>query len=199
MSIDGDDVMSHLGEGGSDIESTAAPILDFLKNEARLLHKQAKAGSRAAIGRLNKNSPAVALGEDIQRKHCLATVAREIGFSGWKAVVECFEAREGADFAGFLHPRRCHIFWNIWLASYEAATKVRAEHGGFLLTYANQFIVVDDDYVSALGVGPDNALWQAIGRDWAKPNDFAARDQLSLLVVTEHMSALRLQMVDAVS
>ncbi len=188
--------MSHLGGGDSTTESTVGPILDFLKNEARLLHKQAKAGSRAAIGRLNKNSPAAALGEDIQRKHCLATVAREIGFSGWKSVVECFEARENAGFAGFLHPKRCHIFWNIWFASHVEAAKVRAEHGGFLLTYANQFIVVDDYYVAALGVGPDNTLWQAIGRDWAKPNDFAARDQLSLLIVKEHMNALKLQMAD---
>ena len=179
--------MSHLGEGGSDTVSIAAPILDFLKNEARLLHKHAKAGSHAAIGRLKKNSPAVALGEDIQRKHCLATIAREIGFPGWKAVVECFVANEGADFAGFLHPSRCHVFWNIWLASYKEATNVRADHGGFLLTYGNQFIVVDNDYVSALGVGSDNALWEAIGRDWAKPVDFAARDQLSLMFIKEHL------------
>jgi len=181
--------MSHLGEGGTDNQSAAAPILDYLKNEARLLHKQAKEDSRAAIKRLNKNSPAVALGDDIQRKHCLATVAREIGFPGWKAVVECFEARDGADFAGFLHPRRCHVFWNIWLASYDEATKVRAEHGGFLLTYANQFIVVDDDYVLALGAAPDNALWAGIGRDWAKPSDFEARNQLSLLFAKEHLNA----------
>lgn len=182
MSNDGDNAMSHVSES-----SFAAPILDYLKNEARLLHKQANTGARSAIQRLNKHSPAVALGEDIQRKHCLATVAREIGFSNWKAVADCFEADAGGDFAKFLHPKRCHIFWNIWLASYDEAKKVRAEHGGFLLTYSNQFIVVDDDYVSALGAVPDNALWAAIGRDWAKPKDFAARDQLSLLIIKEHM------------
>jgi len=182
--------MSHVGEGSPDIDSIGAPILDHLKNEARLLHKQAKAGSRSALQRLTKNSPAVALGEDIQRKHCLATIARKIGFPSWKAVVDCFEKRAEASFSGFLHPKRCHIFWNIWLASYEEAAKVRAEHGGFLLTYGNQFIVVDDDYVSALGVGPDNALWEAIGRDWARPVDFAARDQLALLIVKEHLKAL---------
>lgn len=186
--------MSHLtGEGGSDIESTATPILDYLKVEARLLHKQAKAGSRAAVQRLNKHSPAVALGEDIQRKHCLATVAREIGFPSWKAVVECFEKNADANFAEFLHPRRCHVFWNIWLATYDEAAKVRAEHGGFLLTYGNQFIVVDNDYVSALGVGPEHAFWAAIGRDWAKPNDLAARVQLSLLIVKEHLKTVQPQ------
>lgn len=178
--------MSHVSEGDK-----AAPILDFLKNEARLLHKQAKAGLRTAVQRLNKHSPAVALGEDIQRKHCLATVARETGFSNWKAVVDCFGEDVGDDFAKFLHPARCHIFWNIWLASYEEAKSVRAEHGGFLLTYGNQFIVVDDDYISALGVGPGDALWAAIGRDWAKPIDFAARAQLSLLIAKEHLKAVK--------
>lgn len=184
--------MSHLGGG-----SSAAPIFDFLKNEARLLHKQAKAGARSAVQRLNKGSPAAALGEDIQRKHCLATVAREIGFPNWKAVVTCFESGAGANFAEFLHPKRCHIFWNIWLATYDEAARVRAEHGGFLLTYGSQFMVVDDDYVSALGAKPENALWAAIGRDWAKPNDIAARDQLSLLIAKVHMSAVQLQTLDA--
>ncbi len=181
--------MSHVSES-----SSAAPILDYLKNEARLLHKQANTGARSAIQRLNKHSPAVALGEDIQRKHCLASVAREIGFSGWKAVADCFEAGAGGDFAKFLHPNRCHIFWNIWLASYEEAVKVRAEHGGFLLTYGSQFIVVDDDYVSALGAAPDNALWAAIGRDWAKPADYEARAQLSLLIVRAHLKSIHEKM-----
>jgi len=176
--------MSHVSEGG-----TAAPILDHLKNEARLLHKQAKDDLRPAVQRINKHSPAVALGEAIRRKHCLATIAREIGFSGWKAVVDCFEARDGADFAGFLHPKRCHIFWNIWLANYDEAKKIRAEHGGFLLTYGKQFIVVDNDYVSALGVGPEDALWQLIDRDWARPTDFSGRDQLSFLIIKKHLNA----------
>lgn len=189
--------MSHLGEGDPTAMSVGALILDTLKNEARLLHKQAKAGLRLAVQRLNKHSPAAALGEDIQRKHCLATVAREIGFPNWKAVVECFEKNADANFAEFLHPRRCHIFWNIWLASYAEAAKVRAEHGGFLLTYGNQFIVVDDDYVSALGVGPESALWQSIDRDWAQPRDYAARAQLSLLVVKEHLKAVRPQIENA--
>ena len=189
--------MSHVSEGSQDSRSTAGPILDFLKNEARLLHKQAKEDLRPAVQRLNKHSPAVALGEDIQRKHCLATVAREIGFPSWKAVIDCFEKRTEASFAEFLHPNRCHIFWNIWLASYEEAAKVRAEHGGFLLSYVNQFIVVDDDYVSALGAAHDNALWAAIGRDWAKPNDFAARDQLSLRFVKENLKVVQPQMVSS--
>lgn len=170
---------------GSDGEN-AAKLISFLKTEARLLHRQAQKNDTLALNRIGHQCPSVQLGAELQRKHCLAAVAREIGFPNWKAVINCFEMEASTDFAKFLHPKRCHIFWNIWLATYDEAAKVHADHGGFLLTYENQFIVVDDDYVSALGAKSDNALWAQIGRNWAKPKDYAARSRLSLLIVKAH-------------
>ncbi len=169
--------------------SVAADIINYFKNEARLLHRKAVDGDSFAIIRLNKNSPSVALGAEAQRKHALAVVAREAGFPGWKAVVDCFEAGQPESFASFLHPRRCHVFWNIWFAKYEEAATVREEHGGYLLTYDKQFIVVDEDYITALGVDPSDLRWEQIGRDWAKPRDVAARDELAYVIATEHMRA----------
>ena len=167
----------------------ADKILEFLKREAKLLQQAAEADDPRAKARLQEHSPAVGLGAPLQRKHALATIAREIGFPNWKGVVGCFERGNG-DFAKFLHPRRCHVFWNIWSASYEEAKTIRADHGGFLLTYGNQFLIVDDDYVAALGVPADDPRWEQIGRDWYEPIDPSTRWEMALLVAERSLSAV---------
>lgn len=174
--------MSRSDKGGA-----AAEIIIYLKNEARLLQKNAEAGDGIALARLQKNSPAVALGADVQRKHALAVVARECGFRSWKAVTDCFAEKEGASFEGFLYPKSCHVYWNIWFATHQEAAAVRADHGGYLLTFENQFLVVDEHYIRSLGVDPDDGRWNAIRRDWAKPVDFAARDALALAIAKKRL------------
>ena len=166
----------------------AEKILDFLKREAKSLQQSAEAGEARAKARLQQFSPAVGLGAPLQRKHALATVARELGFPNWKAVVDCFEHGNG-NFAKFLHPKRCHVFWNIWSASYEEARAIREEHGGFLLTYGDQFLIVDDDYVAALGVPASDSLWQYIRRDWYAPLSMSARSQIAYQVMRKTLGA----------
>ncbi len=180
--------MSRTSGGGE-----TPPIITFLKEEARLLQKRAGEKEPNALRRLQTGSPAVALGADAQRKHALATVAREIGFPNWKSVLACFEGRDDATFEAFLHPKRCHVYWNIWLASYEDAKQVRQEHGGYLLSYGKQFIVVDADYVTSLGIDPFDARWDQIDRDWHMPSELSVRDSLALDIVTQHMKAVQPQ------
>lgn len=168
-----------------------ADIITYLKTEARLLQKHADAGEQGAVLRLQANTPAVMVGSEIQRKHALATIAREIGFPSWKAVVDCFGEGEDGDFASFLHPKRCHIYWNIWLAHYEEAKKVRADHGGYLLSYAHQFLIVDDDFIRSLGVDPLDPRWEAIGRDWHEPRDPITRAELALKIAKAHLLIVR--------
>lgn len=184
--------MSRTSSGGE-----TPPIIKFLKEEARLLQKRAVAQEPNALRRLQAGSPAVALGADTQRKHALATIAREIGFPNWQSIVACFEGREGATFEAFLHPKRCHVYWNIWLASYEEAKQVRQEHGGYLLSYGKQFIVVDADYVTSLGIDPFDARWDQIDRDWHAPAVYASRDSLAFDIVKQHMKAFQPQPVAA--
>lgn len=183
--------MSPTEQGG-----VSAQTIDYLKYQARVLHKNAVDRDPVALGLLRKNSPAVALGADIQRKHALASIAREIGFPGWKAVVDCFGNAENPDFAAFLHPKRCHVYWNIWFAQYEEAFAVRADHGGYLLCYSQQYIVVDDDYIRSLGTAPEDTRWEQIGRDWAKPVDFEMRNALAFEILKEHMRNSQFQSSD---
>lgn len=168
-------------------------LITFLKTEARQLHKQADAGEQSAVPRLQANAPAVMVGSEIQRKHALATIAREIGFPNWKAVVDCFDESAAGDFAAFLHPKRCHVYWNIWLASHGEAMSVLEDHGGYLLCYGKQFFVVDQDYIMSLGVDPSDLRWEKMGRDWHKPIDVQARGELALIIAKEHMRALKSQ------
>ncbi len=183
--------MSPTERGGA-----SARIIDYLKTQARVLHKNAMDSDPVALELLRKNSPAVALGTEIQRKHALAAVAREIGFPNWKAVLECFGTAENPDFAAFLNPRRCHVYWNIWFADYEEACSIHAEHGGYLLCYRQQYVVVDDDYVRSLGIAPTDPRWEKIGRDWAKPADFELRDALAFEIVKEHIRSSQFQSLE---
>ena len=155
----------------------ADEILNFLKREAKSLQQAAEADNPRAKARLQQHCPAVGLGAPLQRKHALATIAREIGFSNWKAVVNCFGNGNG-DFDQFLYPARCHVFWNIWFAGYEEASRVREEHGGYLLPFQNQYMVVDDDYIASLTGKPIAAEWNEIGRDWVRPSSAPAHLKL---------------------
>lgn len=165
----------------------AAETITYLKSEARKLHKSAMAGDKLAVRRIRGKSPAVALGADIQRKHALAAIAREIGFENWKQAGDCFEGREGASWAEFLYPQRCHIHWNIWFATYEEAKAIHANHEGFLLPYKNQFMIVDADYILSLGLQPIDRAWSVMGRDWARPSSEDARGILALALVKRHL------------
>jgi hypothetical protein len=167
--------------------ATAGDIIDFLKKQARVLQRSAEGGDASALARIKRQCTTVALGEEIKRKNCLATIARELGFTGWKALVDAFQGEADANFQVFLHPSRCQVFWNVWFASYDEAAKVRAKHGGFLLPYKNQFMVVDEDYIRALVPVSDFCDWDAIGRDWPRPCNFNTRLKLVFEIAQESL------------
>lgn len=176
--------MSRDSDGGQ-----TAEIINLLKNEARKLHKDAVAGNNVARKRMLAGSAAVALGADLQRKHALGAIAREIGFSNWKAVLDCFEEKKGGSWEEFLYPKRCHIHWNIWCATYEEARRIHDDHDGYLLPYKHQFMIVDADYVKSLGVKPDCEEWALISRDWFFQTNLGVRMDLALLIIREHLKA----------
>lgn len=167
---------------------TAADIITYLKSEARQLHKAALVGDANALKRIRERSPAVVLGADIQRKHALGTIAREIGFENWKHASDCFEGRLGATWGEFLYPKRCHVHWNIWFANYEEAKAVHADHDGYLLPYKNQFMIVDTDYIRSLGFEKNDHRWAAIARDWARPNNRRPIDDLAFQIAKSNLA-----------
>lgn len=154
-----------------------------LKAQARILHRGARQSEAAALGRLRTldgwdGSSDDEILERLQRKHCLLVVAREHGFRNWAHAAEVLSTAEPDDFGTLLYPQGVAAHWNIWSASYEEARRIREEHGGFLLAYRNQYLIVDEHFVRTLGLDPDDADWDAIGRDWARPKQPEARQRL---------------------
>src|SRR5262249_40425292 len=125
----------------------------------------------------------------IQRKHCLAIVARAAGFASWEHArrligddepdARASEARPvETDFGTTLYPDRFAARLNHWFATYDEARAFREESGGYLLAYKRHFFVADRFFIEAIGLDPEDPDWNAIGRDWARPRSVEARRRL---------------------
>jgi hypothetical protein len=165
-----------------------ATIIDDLKAQARILHRRAVAQDAASLARLEA---ANVRERPIQRRHCLSTVARELGFDGWPHAVAVLRGRRVRDFGTLLYPPDCAAHFNIWCASYDEARSIRAEHGGYLLAYKHQFFIVDSHFVESLGLDARDPDWERIGRDWVEPKDGEARSRLYEKLVRRRQAALR--------
>lgn len=164
-----------------------------LKVEAEILHRRVTSRSADAMARLRAipelrtkdESALAAFTLVIRRKHCLAVVAREAGFSSWSHARRVLDGdvREsdfgsllyaGADLRGFLHP---------WFGAYDQAAAFvdQARSRGerlYLLTFRRHFFASGGAFVRGLGLDPDDADWATIEWDWARPKDASARRRL---------------------
>lgn len=161
-----------------------------LKTRAELLHKQLASNDDKALLRLRAlpelgradEAALAAAAPGIRRKHCLAVVARECGFSSWERARLALAGEPGAPELGTLLYGRDGGVLHHWFATYEEA-RVHVEalpeaSPGYLLAYKHHFFVADRAFVASLGLDPDDPDWQAIGWDWAQPADLAARSRL---------------------
>jgi hypothetical protein len=161
-----------------------------LKIRAEILQRRIQEGEPAALERLrvlpeHRQKPIEALREaagGVQRKHCLAAVAREAGFGGWEHALRVLAGDVAeVDFGDALYPHGASARLNHWFASYEEARAALAElgPGQYLLAYRRHFLIVDRDFIGeTLGLDPDDADWAALGWDWARPKDVEARRRL---------------------
>lgn len=163
-----------------------------LKIRAEILHKRIAAGDAESLGRL-RALPALrragaaaitAMAQKVRRKHCLAVVARECGFSSWEHARRVLEGDPGeADLGTLLCGAGESGVLNHWFAVYDQARAFldNAPPSGprrYLLAYKRDFFVADRHFVKMLGLAPDDPDWEAIGWDWARPADPAARRRL---------------------
>ena len=153
--------------------------IDELKARARVLQRRVQAGDAALLAQLRELDEYEATGSTgVRRRHCLTLVARAFGFANWPHARAVLAGERRDDFGSLLYPDACAAHWNIWSASYAEAKAIRAEHGGYLLAYKRQFLVVDRHFIETLGLDPDDPDWEAIGRDWVEPANPAARERL---------------------
>jgi hypothetical protein len=163
-------------------------LIASLKKRARILHRSALAGDPDAIDRLTAGGKAATPAGPVRRRHCLAAVAREIGFSGWQHL-RAVLAGTADDFGTTLSPPGSAAYWNIWFATHDEARAVLQEHDGYLLAWRRHFFLVDRHYVEMLGLDPDDTDWDRIDRDWARPTDLAARNRLYAALITKRLEA----------
>jgi hypothetical protein len=76
------------------------------------------------------------------------------------------------------YPRTLDVFLNRWFPSYEEALKSLRSEGGFLLPYRHQFFVCQAEAIRAMGLEPDDADWERINWDGARPVDTDAYQRL---------------------
>ena len=158
-------------------------VVSTLKTQARHLHRDIACGKPEAVSRVRllpelwRLNPAD-LPSAIKRRHCLSTIARELGFDGWPHALAVLQGQEAADFGKLLYTGAQSPTLNIWSASYAEARDIRARHGGYLLAYRRHYLIVDEDYIRALGLEAEDPDWDRIGRDWVRPKDAEARKRL---------------------
>ncbi|WP_437591552.1 hypothetical protein [Sorangium sp. So ce1000] len=161
-----------------------------LKIRAELLHKQLASNDPGALARL-RTLPELGRADEtalaaavpgIRRKHCLAVVARECGFSSWERACLALAGEPGATELGTLLYGRDGSVLHPWFAIYDEARAhleaLPVGSRGYLLAYKHHFFVADRAFVASLGLDPDDPDWRAIGWDWARPADGAARSRL---------------------
>jgi hypothetical protein len=66
------------------------------------------------------------------------------------------------------------VFLNRWFSNYDEAREARDGGGGFLLPYRRHFFVCEAD----VGLEPEDADWERVGWDCARPADEAAYRRL---------------------
>lgn len=168
------------------------PIAD-VKHHARLLQTAAARGDEAALRRLRALPELAALDDasltsGVKRRHCLAVIASDLGFSGWPHAKAVLEGAETEDRGELMHRASGGAYWNIWSATYDEAESIRREHGGWLLAYRRQFLIVDEHFIAHLGLDPEDQDWARIGRDWVRPADRAAWTRLTSRAVRARLS-----------
>lgn len=165
-----------------------------LKVRAEILHKRVQTRDARSLGRLRilpsfRRFSDKALSEiapAIRRQHCLAVIARELGFTNWVDAKRALtDGGRVKDFGTLLCPERCAVHINLWYKQYDEAAAVRQRCEGYLLAYRQQYLVVDRFYIETLGLDPADADWKAIGFDWVRPRNQAPRTRLCSKLVAQ--------------
>lgn len=83
---------------------------------------------------------------------------------------------EGAD--TLWYQTNLDVFLNRWFSDYEEARRSLESEGGFLMPYRRHFFVCEPEAIRAMGLEPDDADWERIGWDCARPSDREAFERL---------------------
>lgn len=109
--------------------------------------------------------------DDVQLKHALTIVSRQLGFSTWQQASSVLSGARPTnpinDMGTLFYPKTCHGLTNEWFADYASAKAVLlADNHKWLFPYKRQFIVGDANYLAAFRFKPEiSALFDDINHD----------------------------------
>jgi len=138
----------------SSFDSDPQKSLGELKIRSKILVKAANNGGADAVKKL---SAIVKADPPYQHKDGLKYVARTAGFRDWQHAAHILSgnAKVGEDMGTLWYSRKCMALLNIWCRDYnEALEELSKRSNVYLLPYKRQFIIVDDDFMRALGLLP---------------------------------------------
>lgn len=115
-------------------------------------------------------------GEKPKLKHCQLLIARQYGFMHWDhaRLILSEKASDDAnndlhnDYGSFWYNNRCGTLLNHWCTTHAEAREVQKANGGTILPYKNQFMVVDKQFLTFVGLDYDDPLWLDVGHDWCR-------------------------------
>ena len=168
-------------------------LVNDMKQRARAWHRSAQRGEADAIVRLRvveelRGLEDAELAERAQRRHALAALASALGFRGWPHARAVLAGEPRDDRGELMHRNPGGAYWNIWSASYDEAEAIRRDHGGILLAYRRQFLIVEPPYIEHLGLEPDDPDWDRMGRDWVRPADRAAWTRITRAAIEARLA-----------
>lgn len=170
-------------------------LLEEYKTQASILYKQLRADdpllARESAIRFQRlpylhdiSLNDIATSIDIKRKHALAVIALENDYETWAIFKrhlkrkDYLSQRREAYFT-LLYPHRCAGYVLEWHSDYDTASRELGRNGGYLLPYKHQFFICEGEYITELGLNPDDADWARIGYNWVKPADQRAWQRLN--------------------
>lgn len=170
-------------------------LIDEVKQHARVLHGQAQRCEVQAVARMRrlqefKTLQPEQIALEVQRKHALTVHARELGFGSYPHLKRVLDGDSSGDVGTLFHRESGGAFFNIWSAHRDEAQQIREQHGGYLLGYRKQFVIVDRNFVQHAGSDPDDPDWQAIDRNWCCPRDWDAWRRLTLKCIQSRRARL---------
>ena len=155
------------------MEKIASPYrpykaLSELKIRSKILLKAANQNNPETIRLLSNNGTH---NGPFKHKDGLELVSKWAGFKNWRHASHILSgsAQIGEDMGTLWYNNKCQVYLNIWCRNYaEAKEQYALEVGKFIVPYKTQFIIVDNDYIQALGLKANMTDFTADGsRDLA--------------------------------
>ena len=123
-----------------------------LKIRSKIMLKSANQNDPGTLKLFSRNGTVAG---PYKHKDGLKLVSKRAGFRNWQHASHVLSgsAQIGKDMGTLWYSQRCQVFLNIWCRDYADAKNQYLSHPGkFIVPFKTQFIIVDDEYMNALGI-----------------------------------------------